>query len=181
MWEDKTIKEVLFTEEQIIARARELGRQITEDYAAMGRTPLVVALLRGSVPFLAELVKHIDLDIQFDFMDVTSYAGTESMGDIRILKDLETPVKNNEILVVEDIIDTGMTLQTVCELFKTRGASGIKIVTLLNKPSRRKTRIEADYVGFEVPNEFVVGYGLDFNQKYRCLPYVAVLKEECYK
>ena len=181
MWEEKTIKEVLFTQEQITARAKELGRQITEDYRATGKTPLLVALLRGSVPFLAELVKHIDLDIQFDFMDVTSYAGTESQGEIKILKDLDTPIKDKDILVVEDIIDTGMTLTTVCELFHTRGASSVKIVTLLNKPSRRKTRIEADYIGFEVPNEFVVGFGLDFNQKYRCLPYVAVLKEECYK
>ena len=174
------LKKILVTEEQIAQRCKELGEQLDHDYADR-HDVLFVGILKGSIPFMAELIKHIDLDIQFDFMDVTSYSGTESTGEIRILKDLETPIKGRHILIVEDIIDTGKTLKTVCEILMTRGAAGIKIVTLLNKPSRRESDIEGDYVGFDVPNEFVIGFGLDFNQKYRCLPYVGVLKEECYK
>ena len=166
MWAEKDIKKVLVNEQQISERSKELGAKITEDYA--GKQPLLVALLRGSVPFLAELIKHIDLDIQYDFMDVSSYEGTESIGDIRILKDLDTSVKGLDILLVEDIVDTGRTIQTVRE-------------TLLDKPSRRIVDIKADYVGFEIENEFVIGFGMDFNQRYRCLPYIGVLKDECYQ
>ena len=141
----------------------------------------MVALLRGSVPFLAELIKHIDLDIEYDFMDVSSYAGTESTGDIKILKDLDCSIRNENVILVEDIIDTGRTLKTVTRMMWEKGAADVKIVTLLDKPDRRTVEIEADYVGFTIPNEFVIGYGLDFNQKYRNLPYIGVLKEECYK
>jgi len=130
---------------------------------------------------LAELIKHIDLDIQFDFMDVSSYEGTESIGDIKILKDLDCSVKNLDILLVEDIVDTGRTLKTVKAMLKNKGAKTVRVVTLLDKPDRRVVDIEADYTGFEIPNEFVVGFGLDFNQKYRNFPFVGVLKEECYK
>ena len=181
MWENNDIKEVLITKEQIEKRSMELGKQITEDYRAEGRAPLLVALLRGTVPFLSELIKYIDLDIQFDFMDVTSYVGTESQGDIKILKDLDGSIKDKDILIIEDIVDTGNTLSTVCKTMYLKGARSVKIATLLNKPSRRATGIEADYIGFEVPNEFVVGFGMDFNQRYRCLPYIGVLKEDCYK
>ena len=142
---------------------------------------LLVALLKGSVPFLAELIKHIELEIQFDFMAVSSYEGTESIGDIKINKDLDCSVKGVDILLVEDIVDTGKTLQTVKAMLKNKGAASVRVVTLLDKPERRTVEIEADYVGFAVPNEFVVGFGLDFNQKYRNLPYVGVLKEECYQ
>lgn len=180
MWEEKDIKKILVSEEQIISRSKELGKQITEDYGKEGKAPLVVALLRGSVPFLSELIKHIDLDIQYDFMDVSSYEGTESIGDIRIIKDLESSIKGVDILLVEDIVDTGKTIQTVCKTFMHKGASSVKIVTLLDKPSRRTVDVKADYIGFEVENEFVVGFGLDFNQRYRALPYVGVLKDECY-
>ena len=181
MWEEKDIKKVLISEKEIQEKAAELGKQITEDYGNKGSAPLIIALLRGSVPFLAELIKHIDLDIQFDFMDVTSYEGTESVGQVKILKDLDTPVKGKDVLVVEDIVDTGRTLETVCGMFLHNGASSVKIVTLLDKPSRRVSGVKPDYVGFTVGNEFVVGYGMDFNQHYRCLPYIGVLKDECYQ
>ncbi len=173
------IKKVLVSQEEIISRSKELGEEIKKDYE--GEAPLLVALLRGSVPFLSELIKHIDLDIQYDFMDVSSYEGTESVGDIRILKDLDTSIKGLNILLVEDIVDTGQTIQTVKQMLMNKGAKSVKIVTLLDKPSRRRVDIKADYIGFEIENEFVVGFGLDFDQLYRNLPYVGVLKDECYK
>lgn len=179
MWEEKDIKKVLLSKEEIVSRCEELGAQITKDYAGKD-TLFLIALLKGSVPFLAELIKHIDLDIQIDFMDISSYAGTHSTGEIQILKDLETPVSGKDVLIVEDIVDTGRTLKTVKETLANRGANSVKIATLLDKPEGRVVEIEADYSGFEVPNEFVVGFGLDFDQRYRCLPYIGVLKEECY-
>lgn len=181
MWEENDIKEVLFTGEQISERAKQLGAQITKDYSEKGSKPFFVALLKGSVPFLVELTRNIDLDLQFDFMDVSSYEGTESTGDIRILKDLDISVKGMDIIIVEDIVDTGRTLSTVCELLLHRGASSVKIATLLDKPSRRINDVRPEYIGFEVGNQFVVGYGMDFNQRYRALPYVGSLKEDCYK
>ena len=173
------IKKVLVTHEEIVERSIELGKQITEDYK--NNPPLVVALLKGSVPFLAELIQHIDLDIQYDFMDVSSYDGTESIGDIKIIKDLDSSIKGVEILLVEDIVDTGRTIHSVCEMLMHKGAKSVKVITLLDKPSRRVCHCKADYVGFEVENEFVVGYGMDFNQRYRCLPYIGILKDELYK
>ena len=178
MWEEKDIKKVLVSEEQIRERAAQLGKQITEDYK--DNPPLLVALLRGSVPFLSELIKHIDLDIQYDFMDVSSYEGTESIGDIKIIKDLDTSIQNKDILLVEDIVDTGRTIDTVKKTLLHKGAKSVKIITLLDKPSRRVNDMKADYVGFQVENEFVVGFGMDFDQRYRCLPYIGVLKDECY-
>lgn len=173
------IRKVLVTHEEIVERSIELGKQITEDYK--NNPPLVVALLRGSVPFLAELIQHIDLDIQYDFMDVSSYDGTESIGDIKIIKDLDSSIKGVDILLVEDIVDTGRTIHSVCEMLMHKGAKSVKVITLLDKPSRRVCHCKADYVGFEVENEFVVGYGMDFNQRYRCLPYIGILKDELYK
>lgn len=175
---DQDMKKVLFTKEQIVERSTELGAQITEDYK--DNPPLLVALLRGSVPFLAELIQHIDLDVRYDFMDVQSYEGTETSGDIKIIKDLDASIKGLDILLVEDIVDTGKTIKTVVETLLHKGARSVKIVTLLDKPSRRLIEINADYIGFEVGNEFVVGYGMDFNQKYRGLPYIGVLKDELY-
>lgn len=177
----KDVEKVLLSEEEIRNRSIELGKQITEDYTKSGTTPLVVALLRGSVPFLSEIIKHIDLNIEYDFMDVSSYDGTESIGDIKVVKDLDTSIKDMSVLLVEDIVDTGRTLKEVKRLLMNKGASDVKIVSLLDKPERRVVEIEADYVGFEVPNEFVVGYGLDYNQKYRNLPYIGVLKKEVYE
>lgn len=177
----KDIKKVLVSEEAIMKRSKELGKQITEDYKKEGQVPYVVALLKGSVPFLAEIVKHIELDIQYDFMDVSSYQGTVSLGDIKVLKDLDCSVQGLDILLVEDIIDTGRTLKEVTKLLMNKGAKSVKIVTLLDKPSRRVVDMKADYIGFEIPDEFVVGFGLDFNQNYRCLPFVGVLKDDMYK
>lgn len=181
MWEKNDIQKVLFTNEEIVKRSEELGEQITNEYGKEGRKPLVVALLKGSVPFLAELIKHIDLDIMMDFMDVSSYEGKESTGNIRILKDLDTDIKNVDVLLVEDIVDTGRTLATVIEMLKSRGASSVKVVSLLNKPCNRVNGCNPEFYGFEVGNEFVVGYGMDYDQKYRCLPYIGILKEDCYK
>lgn len=175
------VKKILVSQEEIVKRSKELGKQISEDYRKSGTTPLLVALLKGSVPFLAELMKHIDLDIQIDFMDVSSYEGTESIGDIRINKDLNGSIKGVSILLVEDIVDTGRTLKEVTRLLMNKGAADVKVVSLLDKPDRRTVEIEADYVGFEVPNEFVIGFGLDYDQHYRNLPYVGVLKDEVYQ
>lgn len=175
------LEKILVSEDAIVARCAELGAQITKDYQANGTIPYLVALLKGSVPFLAEIVKHIDLDIQFDFMDVSSYEGTESIGDVKVNKDLDGSVKGLSILLVEDIVDTGRTLNEVTKLLKNKGAAEVKVVSLLDKPTRRTVEIQADYVGFEIPNEFVVGFGLDYNQKYRNLPYVGVLKKEVYE
>lgn len=174
------LKKILVSEEEIVAKCKELGAQISHDFRTIGEIPLLVAVLKGSVPFLAELVKHIDLDIEFDFMDVSSYEGTESIGDVRIIKDLDRSIKGTRILLVEDIVDTGRTIKEVTRLLLNKGATEVKIVSLLDKPSRRVIEISADYVGFEIPNEFVVGFGLDFNEKYRNLPYVGVLKDEFY-
>lgn len=177
---NKDVARILVSEEEIIRRSKELGKQITEDYKNK-KAPILVALLKGSVPFLAELIKHIELDIEYDFMDVSSYEGTESIGDIRIIKDLDRSIRGEYVLLVEDIVDTGRTLKTVKKLMKDKGAADVKVVSLLDKPDRRVVEIEAEYVGFTIPNEFVIGFGLDFDQKYRNLPYVGVLKEECYK
>ncbi|MGB4984483.1 MAG: hypoxanthine phosphoribosyltransferase [Erysipelotrichaceae bacterium] len=174
------IREVLISEEQIRARCMELGAELTQKYSNMN-PPILVALLRGSVPFLSELIKHIDLPIEIEFMDVSSYEGTESIGDIHVHKDLSRSIKNESILLVEDIVDTGRTVVEMTKYLVNKGASDVKIVSLLDKPSRRVVNVSADYVGFVVPNEFVVGFGLDYNQKYRNLPYVGVLKEELYK
>jgi hypoxanthine phosphoribosyltransferase len=174
------LKKILVSEEEIVAKCKELGARISHDYRTIGEIPLLVAVLKGSVPFLAELVKHIDIDVEFDFMDVSSYEGTESIGDVRIIKDLDRSIKGTRILLVEDIVDTGRTIKEVTRLLLNKGATEVRIVSLLDKPSRRVIEISADYVGFEIPNEFVVGFGLDFNEKYRNLPYVGVLKDEFY-
>lgn len=176
---NKDIKKVLVSEEEINKRCVELGKQLAKDYE--GKNPVFVGLLKGSVPFLAEIIKRIDIDIEVDFMDVSSYEGTESVGDVRIVKDLDRSVKDDYVVIIEDIVDTGKTLKKVKELLYQKGAKDVKICTLLNKPEGRLVEIEPEYVGFDIPNEFVVGYGLDFDQRLRNLPYVGVLKEECYK
>lgn len=173
------VARILISEEEIVAKCKELGARITEDYK--NNPPVLVGLLKGCIPFMSELMKHIDLDIEIEYMDVTSYEGAESSGDVKILKDLDASIIGKDILLIEDIIDTGRTLRKVTELLISKGANSVKIASLLDKPSRRVVVIEGDYVGFEIPNEFVIGFGLDFNQKYRNLPYVGVLKEELYK
>lgn len=174
------IKRIMITEDEIGVRSRELARQISDDYGADAK-PLVVALLKGSVPFFSQLIKNFELDLEVDFMDVSSYAGTRSTGEIRILKDLESSVVDRDVLIVEDIIDTGRTINSVKKLLESRHAKSVKVVALLDKPSRRIFDINADYVGFEIEDEFVVGYGLDFNQHYRHLPYIGILKDDRYR
>ena len=173
------VEKVLISEKEIVDRCRELGAQISKDYE--GKQPMIIGLLKGSVPFMAELIKYITVECEIDFMAVSSYSGTESLGDVKIVKDLDHSIKGMEVLVVEDIVDTGKTLKKVKDLLYSKEANDVKIVSLLDKPDRRIVEIDAEYVGFKIPNEFVIGFGLDFNQKYRNLPYVGVLKEECYK
>ena len=173
----KDIKEVLYTYDQIIDVCKKLGKQITEDY--QDKELVLIGLLKGSVPFLAELSKYIEVDATFEYMDVSSYDGVHSR-TITIKKDVDSDVKGKHILLVEDILDTGKTLSTVSAMFKERGASSVEIATMLDKVEGRTVPIEAKYVGYDIPNAFVVGFGLDFNEKYRNLPYVGILKEECY-
>jgi len=177
----KDVLKVLYTQEQINERCKELGKQISDEYVENGKLPLVVGLLRGSVPFMAELIKYITVDLEIDFMDVSSYEGTETTGDVKIIKDLDSSVRGRAILVVEDIVDTGLTVSKIKAFLLAKGASDVKIAALFNKPERREIDIDADYCGFNIPNEFVIGFGLDYNQKYRNLPYVGVLKPEVYE
>ncbi len=175
------LEKILISEEEIVQRSKELGETITENYKGKEETPIVIALLKGSVPFLAELIKHIKLDIEIDFMDVSSYGGgTESTRDIRILKDLDRSIKGRDIIIVEDIVDTGRTLQAVIKILDNKGAEKIEVVSLLDKPERREVEVEVQYIGFEIPNEFVVGFGLDLAERYRNLPYVGVLHKDYY-
>ncbi|WP_411954425.1 hypoxanthine phosphoribosyltransferase [Alkalibacillus sp. S2W] len=173
------IKEVLISEEEIQAKAEELGAQITRNFD--GKFPLAVGVLKGAMPFMNDLLKRVETHVEIDFMDVSSYGGgMESSGEVRIVKDLDTQVKGRDLLIIEDIIDSGLTLSYLVDLFRYRQANSITIVTLLDKPSGRKADVFADIVGFEVPDAFVVGYGLDFQERYRNLPYIGVLKEEIY-
>lgn len=176
---EKDILEVLLTEEQINQKTRELGALLTEEYK--GQYPLAIGILKGAMPFMSDLMKRVDTYIEMDYMDVSSYGNaTVSSGEVKIVKDLNTSVEGRDILIIEDIIDSGMTLSYLVDLFKYRKAKSIKIVTLLDKPTGRKVDLKADFVGFEVPDAFVVGYGLDYAEKYRNLPYVGVLKKEVY-
>ena len=176
---NENVKKVLVSQEQITERAKQLGKQISEDYK--DKYPILIALLKGSVPFMAELMKYIEIDMETEFMDVSSYAGTKSTGEVKIIKDLDRSIRDCDVIIVEDIVDTGRTLKTVTELLYSKGANSVKIVTLLNKEAGRVVDIKADYIGFEIENEFVIGFGLDYDEKYRNLPYVGVLKEKCYK
>lgn len=176
---ENDIKKILISHDEIVTAARELGQKLTKDY--QGKNPILVGILKGSVPFMAELIKHIDTHIELDFMLVSSYhGGTSSTGVINIIKDMEQDIKGRDILFVEDIIDTGKTLKSLKELFEGRQPASVKIATLLDKPEGRLVEIEADYTCFTIPNEFVVGYGLDYDENYRNLPYIGVLKEEVY-
>ena len=176
---EQDIKKILISHDEIVTAARELGQKLTEDY--QGKNPILVGILKGSVPFMAELIKHIDTHIELDFMLVSSYhGGTSSSGVINIIKDIDQDIKDRDILFVEDIIDTGKTLKSLKELFEGRQPASVKIATLLDKPEGRLVEIEADYTCFTIPNEFVVGYGLDYDENYRNLPYIGVLKEDVY-
>lgn len=176
---EQDIKKVLISHDEIVAAAQKLGAVLTEEYA--GKNPILVGILKGSIPFMAELIKHMDTHIELDFMLVSSYhGGTASSGVINIIKDLDKDIEGRHLLFVEDIIDTGQTLKTLRDMFVERKAASVKIATLLDKPEGRTVEIEADYTCFTIPNEFVVGYGLDYDENYRNLPYVGVLKEEVY-
>ncbi|MCF0105173.1 MAG: hypoxanthine phosphoribosyltransferase [Holdemanella sp.] len=175
------IERILVSEEEIAARCVELAHALETHYKDEKEPVLIVGLLRGSVPFMAELMKRFSFPCEIDFMSVSSYSGSKSTGDVKINKDMDVSCENRPVLIVEDIVDTGRTLKAVKHLFFHRGAKDVKIVSLLDKPDRRVVDIEADYVGFTIPNEFVVGYGLDYDQKYRNLPYIGVLKREIYE
>lgn len=168
--------EVLLTEEEVDGRIAEIGRQISKDYE--GRSIHMICILKGGAPFMCELAKRITCNVSLDFMCVSSYGGgTESSGDIKIVKDLDEPLEGKEVIIVEDIIDSGRTLSRLLEIFRERKPAGIKLCTLLDKPDRRAVSdVKVDYVGFKIPDEFVVGYGLDYDQKYRNLPYIGVVK-----
>lgn len=167
--------EVMFSEEVVDRRIQELGDRITEDYK--GKQVHLVCVLKGGAFFMCELAKRIKLDVSLDFMSVSSYgSGTESSGLIKIIKDLDEPLKDKEVIVVEDIVDSGRTLSYLLKMLGDRGPKSLKLCTLLDKPDRRVTDVDVTYTGFTIPDEFVVGYGLDYDQKYRNLPYIGIVK-----
>lgn len=173
------IEEILVTKEHIEDIVKKLGQQITEDYK--GKKPLLLGLLKGCIPFMTDLAKHIDLYVDVDYLSVSSYhGGIASTGDVKIKKDSDTSLKHRDVLIIEDIVDTANTITTMYEVFKSRGAHSIKVVTLLDKPEGRLKPFTPDYIGITIPNRFVVGYGLDYNELYRNLPYVGILKKEIY-
>lgn len=176
----QNIERVLYTEEELQARVKELGAQITADYADKENI-LLISVLRGSYIFMADLSRAINLPCLIDFMSVSSYgAGTISSGQVEIKKDISSSIEGYHVIIVEDILDSGNTLYYLMDVLKARKAASIRICTLLDKPERRQKPIKADYYGFVVPDSFVVGYGLDYNQQYRNLPYIGILKEEVY-
>ncbi len=176
---ERDIEKILVTEEQIIDITKKLGQQITADY--QGKQPLLVGLLKGCMPFMSELMKHIDLYLDVELMGVQSYhGGTASTGDVKITRDLDIPVKGRDIIIAEDIVDTAKTISVITRLLKYRGANSVEVVTLLDKPEGRVTEFEPKYIGITIPKEFVVGFGLDYDEKYRNLPYVGILKQEVY-
>jgi len=174
------IGEVLLTEEQIANRVAELGRKISVDYA--GKNLTLVSVLKGSLPFMADLMRQISLPLRIDLMEVSSYGGTatESSGLVRIIKDLSASISGEDVLLVEDIIDTGLTLNYLVRYLRGKNPASLKICTLLDKPARRLVEIPVDYQGFEIPDQFVVGYGLDYSERYRNLRFVGVLRPEVY-
>lgn len=187
---DEDVREILFTEDAIAQRVRELGRQITEDYreAAHQPTPhgdpalLVVSVLRGAAIYMSDLVRAIDLPLEMDYMAVSSYGtGSKSSGVVRIIKDLTSNVEGRHVLIAEDILDSGLTLKYLLRVLESRNPASIQVATLLRKRNPQQAEIDCKYIGFECPDEFIVGYGLDFAERYRNLPYIGVLKPEVYQ
>ena len=178
---NQDIERILVSEEQLKAKVAELGDQITRDYE--GRQLVLVSILKGSVVFMADLMRAIHMPCSIDFMVVSSYGGanTSSTGLVKIIKDLDQDLTGKDLLIVEDILDTGITLSHLVPMLQLRNPASVKLCTILSKPSRRKVDLHPDYLGFEVPDEFVVGYGLDYDEKYRNLPYVGVLKPSVYR
>lgn len=176
----KDIKEILLTEDQIRNKVKELGQVITKDYE--GKDIVLIGVLKGSIMFMADLMKAIETPVSIDFMAVSSYGNSaETSGVVRILKDLDNDIEGKNVIIVEDIIDSGITLQYLVEYLKRRGPKSVEIACLLHKPERTKVDVKAKYLGFTVPDEFLVGYGLDYAEKYRNFPYVGILKSEVYK
>jgi hypoxanthine phosphoribosyltransferase len=174
MTRDESIGEILVQPDELSHRVRELGAQISGDYA--GRDLLLIGVLKGAVFFLADLMRHIDVPCEVDFMAVSSYgSSTDTSGVVRILKDLDAPLEGRDVLIVEDIVDSGLTLQYLMRTLETRGPASLEVCALLTKPERRLVEMPARYVGFEIPDKFAIGYGLDYAERYRNLPYVATL------
>lgn len=177
---NEAIGEILLDEEKIKKRVKELAKEISEKYK--DETVMFLGILKGSLIFMADLMREMEIDVTIDFMAVSSYgASTKSSGIVRILKDLDTDIEGKNVIIIEDIIDTGTTLKYLYEYLESRGPKDLRICCLLNKPQRRKVEIFPDYTGFTIPDAFVVGYGLDYAQKYRNLPYIGILKEQVYK
>ncbi|AEA01264.1 MULTISPECIES: hypoxanthine phosphoribosyltransferase [Aerococcus] len=176
---DNLMEEILIPQAELLERIEELAKDIAKEY--QDKNPLLVCVLKGGMPFMADLMKQMDILLEIDFMDVSSYGDAfESSGEVKIIKDLSVPAKGRHILFVEDIVDTGRTLTYLYKVLKSRQAASIKTVSLLDKPSRRKKDFQADWIGFEIPDKFVVGYGLDYKGQLRNYPNIAVLKEEVY-
>jgi hypoxanthine phosphoribosyltransferase len=174
------VDKILIPEDELQRRIAEIGQAINERYTDEDR-PLLVCILKGAFMFLADLTRHLEMRHEVDFMETSSYgARTESSGVVRILLDLERNIDGRHVLIVEDIVDSGRTLDYVTRNLETRGPASLRVCTLLNKPSRRVIDVPIDFVGFEIPDEFVIGYGLDFDEEYRNLPFIGVLKEEVY-
>jgi hypoxanthine phosphoribosyltransferase len=177
---EKDIAEILIGTEELQAKVTELGRQISEDYR--GRNPLLICLLRGAVVFLSDLIRAADIPLEMDFMAISSYGdSTESSGVVRLMMDLKSNITGRNVLIVEDIVDTGRTLAYILDNLRTRRPADVKVCALLSKPSRREIEVELDYLGFDIPDKFVVGYGLDYAENYRNLPFIGVLKPELCK
>ena len=173
------IREVLYTKEEIEEIVKVLGKKITEDYK--GKNLFLITVLKGAAVFLADLMRAIEMPCEIEFMVLSSYgSGTTSTGSVKIVKDIDLPLEGKDVLIVEDILDTGFTLSFLVDLLKSRNPKSIEICTLLDKPDRRKVEISAKYTGRKIPDEFVVGYGLDYDEKYRNLPFIGVLKPEVY-
>ncbi len=175
MSDTPVLQRILFSKEQLAERIAELGREISADYR--GKQPLFVGILRGCVMFYADLLREVSVDCTMDFMCLSSYNGTKSTGEVRTMLDLRESIKGRHVIIVEDIVDTGLTLDYLMQNLKSRGAASIEICCLLDKPANRKVEVHPKYVGFQVENEFVIGYGLDYNELYRNLPYIGVFKK----
>ena len=176
----ENVERILIDEETLQKRVREMGRQITEDYR--GKDLIIIAILKGAVVFTSDLIKEIKLPLSIDFMAVSSYGvSTKSSGVVRILKDLEEEIEGRDVLIVEDIVDTGLTLHYLVENLWSRGPKSLKICCCLDKPTRRTAPVKVDYVGFDIPDEFVIGYGLDYAERYRNLPYIGILSKDALK
>ncbi len=176
---EKDIERILVSHEEIVQISKRLGKRLTDDY--QDKNPIIIGLLKGCLPFMAELIKHIDIYCQIELMGVQSYhGGTSSSGDVKITKDLDVSVEGRHVLIAEDIVDTGKTINVVKNLLKYRGALSVEVVTLLDKPLGRTEAFTPKYIGTTIPKEFVVGFGLDYDELYRNLPYIGVLKPEVY-